>query len=403
MSLSSEVGQSTESVVHSLLNDFDDHFGSVDDTLVARAPGRVNLIGDHTDYNDGFVLPTTIDRDVYAVARVRDDQRVHLYSVNYRETLSYLLDERPSVQPGSWTSYVTGAVEELRRREFLSGGFEMLLCGDVPLGAGLSSSAALEMAVIFGLSSVFEFDIDPVETARLGQMVEHHYAGVQCGIMDQFSSRLGRRGHALFLDCRTLDHEHVPLPLHQSGLALVVADSRVTRELANSKYSERRDECDRIVEIMQRADGHVRSLRDVTPEMLDGLSESLSRTLWDRARHVLEENDRVMAARDALKDGDFAAFGLRMNESHESLRDLFDVSAPELDLLVASAQDTDGVLGARMTGGGFGGCTVNLVEQEAVPALKRKLRIQYANEYGREPNVYVLKQNHQTELLHGDD
>lgn len=398
-SLSSEVSQSAEEVVHRLLSSFGNRFGSAEHTLVARAPGRVNLIGDHTDYNDGFVLPITIDRDVYAVARAREDDEVRLYSVNYDESVSYALAHRPDAPPGHWTSYVTGAVEELHRRGYVKGGFEMLTFGDVPLGAGLSSSAALEVAVVFTLGALLDFDIDPVETVRLGQTVEHRYAGVQCGIMDQFSSRLGRRGHALFLDCRTLDHEHVPLPLYRSGLAIVIADSRVTRELANSKYSERREECDRIVEIARSSDGNARAIRDLTIPKLDLLGDALGSTLRDRARHVIEENARVMAARDALKAGDFKAFGELMNESHESLRDLFDVSVPELDLLVATAQETDGVFGARMTGGGFGGCTVNLAEQTAVSPLKRALRSRYMEAYNREPAVYVLKQNHQTEIL----
>lgn len=402
-SLSSEVSQSAEIVVHRLLSDFKDQFGSADGALVARAPGRVNLIGDHTDYNDGFVLPITIDHDVYAVVRARADDGVRLYSVNYEDAVFYPLEDRPHVTRGSWASYVTGAIEELRRRGFVSGGFDMMIYGNVPLGAGLSSSAALEVAVVFGLSAALEFDIDPIDAIRLCQTVEHWYAGVQCGIMDQFASRLGRRGHALFLDCRTLDHEHVPLPLFQSGLALVIADSRVTRELANSKYSERRDECDAIVAVANQSDGDVMALRDLTPAVLGRLGDALTETLRNRARHVIEENQRVKSARDALKASDFEAFGTLMNESHESLRDLYEVSAPELDLLVATAQNISGVHGARMTGGGFGGCTVNLVEQAAVSELKQTLRNSYADEYGREPRVYVLKQNHQTELLYADE
>lgn len=401
MSLSSEISQSADLVVDQLLKAFEDRFESHVGSLVVRAPGRVNLIGDHTDYNEGFVLPITIDRDVYVVVRARTDEVIRLYSVNYEEAVSYDLTAPPPVETGRWTSYVTGAVEELHRRGLLDAGFDLLIYGNVPPGAGLSSSAALEIAVVHALSSVFRLSLEPVEMALLCQTVEHRYAGVQCGIMDQFASRLGRRKHALFLDCRTLEYEHVPLPLEEFDLALVIADSRVTRELANSKYSERRKECNRVVAAIQRSDGQIRSLRDLNADGLNRWAGVLDNTLYDRARHVVSENARVMAARDALREGDFHALGRRMNESHESLRDLFEVSAPELDLLVSSAQHIDGVLGVRMTGGGFGGCTINLVEQNAVPLLKRTLRAAYARKYGREPSVYVLKQNHETEILHG--
>lgn len=402
-SLSGALGRSSEVVVHHLLELFEETFGAVDGAVVVRAPGRVNLIGDHTDYNDGFVLPITIDRDVYVAARSRGDGLVRLHSLNYQEDLEYALEAMPEFASITWKNYVAGAVEELRRGGFLKCGFDMLIYGDVPLGAGLSSSAALEVAVVFGLEAVDGFDIDPIDTVLLCQSVEHRYAGVQCGIMDQFASRLGRRGHAVFLDCRTLDHEHVPLPLAQTGLALVMADSGVTRELADSQYSERRAACERIAAVAARSDGRVTALRDVDLDLLDRISSSLEPDLLRRARHVIEENVRVERARDALKKGDFSTFGTYMNQSHDSLRDLYEVSVPELDALVATALEIDGVLGSRMTGGGFGGCTVNLVKQESVGNLRDTLVRSFSGRYGREPDVYVLKQNHQTERLFLDD
>lgn len=386
-------------VVDALLDRFQRAFDSAA-RLVVRAPGRVNLIGDHTDYNDGFVLPATIDRGVYVALSPRADSLVRLRSVTFDDAIDYWIDSRPARTEASWRSYVTGAVEELRAAGYLSGGFELLVYGDVPLGAGLSSSAALEVAVVFGLSTLLELNLDPVETIRLCQTVEHRYAGVQCGIMDQFCSRLGRKNHALFLDCRSLDHEHVPLRLGEAGLALVIVDSGVSRELATSKYGERRRECEAVVQALRDAGADVSALRDVSADMLESEKHRLADSTARRALHVVDENARVLRARDALRAAAFQSFGELMNASHVSLRDLFEVSAPELDLLVAEAQSVEGVLGARMTGGGFGGCTVNLVRSDAVDCLTSHLESAYAARFGRSPEVYVLTENYETEVLY---
>lgn len=377
-------------------------FGDYSRGVIVRAPGRVNLIGDHTDYNDGFVLPATIDRDVYVGVVEREDNRVQIYSLNFRDEIEYELGRQRGAPVSSWESYLTGAVEELRSRDLLPGGFGMLVYGNVPLGAGLSSSAALEVAAVYGLQSLFGFELPPVEAIRLSQQVEHRYVGVQCGIMDQFASYMGRRGHALFLDCRTLEHEHVPLPLSEAGLAIAIVDSRVARELARSKYSERLLECDRVVQTLQKVEPSVTALRDVSSAMLQEHRSLLEETLQRRARHVVDENQRVQRARDALLSGSYELFGRLMNESHESLRTLYEVSISELDHLVEAAQNSPGVLGARMTGGGFGGCTVNLVRRNAVAEFERHVMTTYAAEFGREPHVYILRQNHQMELLHSE-
>lgn len=386
-------------IVKGLLGRFQHAFGQPG-RLVVRAPGRVNLIGDHTDYNEGFVLPATIDRAVYVVLAPREDGRVRIRSSNFDEAIEYPLEQRPVGTAGSWTSYATGAVEELRSGGYLSGGFEMLISGDVPLGAGLSSSAALEVAIVFGLTKLFDAEIDPVDAILLCQRVEHRYAGVQCGIMDQFCSRLGWKDHALFLDCRSLEYEHLPLPLADAGLAIVIADSRVSRELAGSKYGERRRECEAAVSALSASNPAISALRDLTADILEAEGHRLNDTLAKRALHVVNENARVMRAREALRAGEFEGFGELMNASHWSLRDLFEVSAPELDLLVAVAQSTDGVLGARMTGGGFGGCTVNLVRIDALERIRSRLEASYVSEFGRSPEIYVLMENHQTDVLY---
>ena len=384
--------------IQDLLAEFEGAFGRRP-VLAVNAPGRVNLIGDHTDYNNGFVLPATIDRSAFAVLAPRQDGLVRLRSFVFDETVEYPLDSRTDVKAGSWKSYVMGVVEELRLRGMLSVGFDLLVAGDVPLGAGLSSSAALEVAVVFGLGTLFDLDLDPVDAVRLCQTVEHRYAGVRCGIMDQFCSLLGRAGHALFLDCRSLDYEHVPLPLAETGLAVVIVDSRMSRKLAGSKYGERRRECEAAVAVLRERNPSVSALRDASADMLEASADLLDGTVAKRALHVVDENARTLRGCEALRAGAFESFGELMNASHVSLRDLFEVSAPELDLLVSEAQACDGVLGARMTGGGFGGCTVNLVRRDAVERLRSRLEDAYRAEFGRMPDVYVLEENHETGVL----
>ena len=382
-----------------VLSSFRAAFGETDanDILIVRAPGRVNLIGDHTDYHEGFVLPMTIDRCAYAALRTRNDDTVNLHATQFDEWITYPLSERPETEPGAWAAYVTGVVSELRDR--LPGGFEMLVESDVPIGAGLSSSAALSTAVIYGLDQLFGLGIDPIDAVRLSRQVEHRYAGVSCGIMDPFVSRLGRRRHALLLDCRSLACEHVPLANTErdrtDAFEIVIADSGVRRKLAASGYNARRSECEQALETIRKTRPDVRSLRDAKPNDLPLLSPLQHR----RVRHVLEENDRVLQAREALRKEDPEAFGALMNQSHDSLRDLYEVSCEELDTLVAAARNVDGAAGARMTGGGFGGCTVHLVRQDAVPALREALCETYAKTYVRAPVIYTVRENHRTERM----
>lgn len=380
-----------------LLRAVEAHFDADDAVCIARAPGRVNLLGDHTDYNDGFVLPTTIDRAVYAALRPRRNRTIRLHAVNFEEEVTYPLTAPPFDELPGWGRYVAGVTEEVRSRHGMPTGFEGILYGDVPLGAGLSSSAALEVATALALDGLFALDLDAVATARLCQRVEHTYVGVQCGIMDQMAARLGRAGHALFLDCRSLDHRHIPLPLEDASL--VIADSRVQRELAASKYNERRAECDEAVRFFRHYDDRVDALRDVSEAMLDEHGTALPEPLFRRAGHVVSENRRVQRGSDLLAAGRLEAFGALMDASHASLRDDYEVSVPELDRLVEIAQDTDGVLGARMTGAGFGGCVVCLVHNDAVPPLQHRLRTHYPQQFDREPALYVVAQNLEATVL----
>ena len=373
---------------------FAEIYGEATGVCLARAPGRVNLLGDHTDYNDGFVLPMTVDRAVYYALRQRVDATVRLISLNFDEEISYPLDQRPDVLPGSWSSYVTGTIEELRQRGLVTGGFEGVLAGDVPLGGGLSSSAALEVATVVALQALLGFQLDAVEAALLCQQVEHRYAGVQCGIMDQFASRLGRENHALFLDCRTLDHDDIPLVLGEVNV--VIVNSGVKRALAGSKYNERRAECQQGVDFFRQIEPSIRALRDVTPSLLEEHQSGLPETVRKRCQHVVMENQRVLDATGLLRNNELAEFGRLMTTSHASLRDLYEVSCPELDALVEIGQETDGVLGARMTGAGFGGCTVLLAEKNVIPLLEDRIQRLYPVRCNLTPEIYVLAHNLET-------
>ena len=350
---------------------FADHFGDPTGAVVVRAPGRVNLIGDHTDYNDGFVLPMIIDRHVETVARRRPDRQVRIVAAESGERVDNTLGEPIDYSSPNWLPYVLGVVHELAQRGRLSSGIDIVFRGTVPQGAGLGSSAVLEVATALALDAVFNLWLNPTELAELCRDVEHRYAGVHCGIMDQLASRLGRSDHALLIDCRSLDARHVPMPL--DGHRLVIVDSGVRRELAESGYNERRAECEEAVALLREAEPSITSLRDVTPDTLSNHEKRLSPDLYARCRHVVSENHRVLEACERLAAGDLPAFGRLMKASHLSLRNDFEVSHPALDRLVEEANQVDGVLGARLTGAGFGGCTVNFVAETALPEFKRRL------------------------------
>ncbi len=382
---------SQDSPVKQVLDQFCERYDDTRDVHFALAPGRVNLLGDHTDYNDGFVLPMTVDSAVYWALRRRDDSGVRLYSGNFGEEISYSLNEPPTVASSDWSSYVTGVIEELRRRGLVTTGFEGVVYGTVPLGGGLSSSAALEVATVVALQTLLGFALEAVAAVQLCQQVEHQYVGVQCGIMDQFASRLGRANHALFLDCRTLDYEDIPLALGDT--CVVIVNTGLKRALAGSKYNERRAECQQGVDFFRQFTGSITALRDIPLELFKRRQHELPDNVRKRCQHVLMENQRVLDATGLLRQGQLAAFGRLMNESHTSLRDCYEVSCPELDALVEISQGTDGVLGARMTGAGFGGCTVHVVKKSAVSHLQERLQRLYAPRFNLQPASYVLDHN----------
>ena len=353
------------------------------------APGRVNLIGEHTDYNDGFVLPIAIDRQTVIAAVARDDRRYRVHSVSENETLEFDLDEAGTPQRGLWLDYVEGMARVLESRGHRLVGLDMLIDSDVPLGAGLSSSAALEVSSGLTMLSHIDADIDRVRLALDAQQAEHRYVGTMSGIMDQFISSLGRQGHALLIDCRHLDAD--PVPVDTSDIAIVVCDTNVRHELASSEYNTRRRECEKSVEILRAALPTIQALRDVTLVDFDRHGHLLPEPLFRRARHVVTENVRTLSATIALRSGDFEKAGRLMLQSHLSLRDDYEVSVPELDALVEIAHSVDGMLGARMTGGGFGGSTVALVRRGALDEFTSTVATRYREQIGRDATIYVVE------------
>ena len=377
-------------MIESVVAGFASAFGNADGISVAMAPGRVNLIGEYTDFNEGFVFPMTVDRGVYLAIRTRHDKRVRVASMRYEELVEYELDEFVTPKPGSWQSYVLGVVEELRLRNLLTQGFEAVVDGNLNLGAGLSSSAALEVATAVALQESVGFSMNRVDLVKMCQHVEHNYANVLCGIMDQFACGIGRSGHALLLDCRSLEYENVPVAL--GDYRVVIISSEVKRSLASSAYNTRRAECQAAVEHFAQYDHSVRALRDVSADLLEAHGDELSPVVRRRCRHVVAENQRTLDAAAALQAGALQEFGRLMFDSHRSLRDDFEVSCKELDLLVKIASNTDGVLGSRMTGAGFGGCTVSVIHESSVESLIENLS-DYTVQTGLTPGVFVLDGN----------
>jgi len=353
-----------------------DHFGGGGSILSARAPGRVNLLGEHTDYNDGFVLPTILGCHVEVAVRRQAGSTVRMLAADLDESIEFTLGADLDQQWPGWAPYLAGLTEEMRARDLIDGGFDLAVCGTVPRGSGLSSSAALEIAAALALENAFGFRLDPLSMVHLCRDVEHHWAGVRCGIMDQMACRLGLPAHALLIDCRDGSHRHLPLKLE--GHALVVTDSGVRRELGDSAYNERRLECEEGVAALQQHTEAIHALRDLELESLATLEEHLAPHLADRCRHVVNENARVLAGEVALAVGNLPVFGNLMVASHESLRDLFAASHPVVDRLVDTALCVPGVLGSRLTGAGFGGCTVTLCKIEAVEQLQERLEAVFA-------------------------
>ena len=355
---------------------------SQDPAVVVRAPGRVNLIGEHTDYNDGFVLPMAIDRAVWIALRPREDGTIRLHSLDFEQTAEFVLDALQHENAG-WGEYVKGVAWALQEARYDLRGWEGIVAGDVPVGAGLSSSAALELATARAFAAVAGWPWDVATMARLAQRAENRWVGVNCGIMDQMISAGGVAGHALLIDCRSLATEAAPLP---PGTVVAVLDTNTRRGLVDSIYNERRRQCEAAARFFG-----VPALRDVTLAEFEARAEALDPITRRRARHVIGENERTLQAAAAMRQGDAGALGQLMNASHASLRDDFEVSSYELNMMAEAAQAESGCFGARMTGAGFGGCAVALVAEVAAEAFARSVAQQYQAITGLAPDVYICE------------
>lgn len=352
---------------------------------VFQAPGRVNLIGEHTDYNDGYVLPTPIGRHIWIAATPRKDKQVNIVASDFNEQASFKLGKIKFNKDQLWVNYVQGVAKILQEEHKLKGA-DMVIKGNVPIGVGLGSSAALETATVRAFTELNEIELDPVSAAYVGKRAENEFVGVQSGIMDQFVSGIGEHGKALFIDCRSNEYRKYPLG---PDYVFVMVNSMVTRELASSAYNERNNQCRQAVKILNRYDHEIKALRDVSPDFLLEHWDKLPELIQRRTRHVVTENQRVLESIELLEQGEMFKFGDRMYDSHDSLAKDYDVSCEELDKLVELTKEMREVVGSRMTGAGFGGCTVNLMEKEFLEQFKEQITSKYVEATSKTPEFYV--------------
>lgn len=350
------------------------------------SPGRINLIGEHTDYNGGFVFPGAIDKGMIAEIKPNGTDKVRAFSIDLNDYAEFGLNEEDAPK-ASWARYIFGVCREIIKRGGKVQGFDTTFAGDVPLGAGMSSSAALESTYAFALNELFDLNIDKFELAKIGQSTEHNYCGVNCGIMDQFASVFGKKGHLIRLDCRSLEYKYFPFDPEAAGYKLVLLDSVVKHELASSAYNKRRQSCENVVAAMKRNHPEVEFLRDATMEMLNEVKADVSAEDYMRAEYVIEEIQRVLDVCDALEKGDYETVGEKMYGTHYGMSKLYEVSCEELDFLNDIAKEC-GVTGSRVMGGGFGGCTINLVKADKYDAFVAKAFAEYTKKFGHEPKLY---------------
>ena len=362
---------------------FQAHFAG--EPIIVRSPGRINLIGEHTDYNKGFVLPAAIDKAVYFAFSAREDDQIALVSVDFDSSFSS--DINALAKTGKWPDYILGVVDQFQKHGYKIKGFNCVFGGDIPLGAGLSSSAALENGIGFGLDTLFQLGIEPIVLAGLSQKAENQFVGVQCGIMDQFASMMGKKDQVIRLDCDTLEYVYRPIVL--DGMKILLLNTNVHHSLASSEYNTRRRQCEEGVRILQENGLSVKSLRDATMEMVVQYIKPVDPVIYSRCKYIVAEKERLLTGCEDLEKGDVPAFGKKMFRTHEGLSKEYEVSCPELDFLVETVKDNPDVLGARMMGGGFGGCTINIVKEDAIGSLVEELKPKYKAHTGLDLDYYV--------------
>lgn len=384
-----------EFTIQSVRQYFMDHFQQ--EPLLVRSPGRINLIGEHTDYNEGFVMPAAIDKEIIFAIGPSDDWTSTITALNFNETFEIELRNPQIVDTPAWANYVLGVVRKLIDSGNSLKPFHCVFGGNIPAGAGLSSSAALECGFAFALKELNELNISKVELAKIGQWSEHNFVGVLCGIMDQFANMLGKEGHVIQLDCRSLAYSYFPMKLE--GHSIVLFNSGVKHSLASSEYNIRRAECEEGIRILKSKNSSITSLRDVSLMMIEEYRTLFPSNVYDRCKYVVEEIERVKLAAIDLQRGDLHAFGRRMFDTHEGLSNLYRVSCDELDFLVSQAQHYPEVLGSRLMGGGFGGCTINIIQSEAVNRITENLQNQFSSKFKVDMKMYTVQLTHGTSLV----
>ena len=351
---------------------------------VYTSPGRINLIGEHTDYNGGFVFPGAIDKGIYAAIQANGSEKVRVYSFDYEAMSEFGMREEDLPQE-AWARYIFGVVREIQKRGYRINGFDAVFAGDVPLGAGMSSSAALESTFAYAINDIYRLGIEKMELARIGQATEHNYCGVKCGIMDQFASIFGKEGHLIRLNCATMEYEY--FPFHPEGYKVVLLDTCVKHELASSAYNKRRESCENVCAHITKRHNDVKFLSDATMDMLEEVREEISEEDYMRAKYVIGEKQRVLDVCDALERGDYVTVGDRMFGTHYGMSKEYEVSCDELDFLNDIARRC-GVTGSRVMGGGFGGCTINIVKEELYDDFISTARNEFLNKFGHQPKTY---------------
>lgn len=374
-----------------LLKKFEEVYGEGGDIRIYFAPGRVNLIGEHTDYNGGHVFPCALTLGTYGIARKRDDRKLRFYSANFEKfgVIETDLDDLKPYQEANWTNYPKGVMWAFEKRGMkLDTGLDLLIFGNIPNGSGLSSSASLEVLTGVILKDLYSFDVSMVDIALIGQYSENNFNGCNCGIMDQFASAMGKKDHAIFLDTNTLHYEYAPVVLKDAKV--VIVNSKVKHSLVDSAYNDRRNECETALKELQTV-VDIKALGDLSEEEFEAHKDAIQSDIRQRrAKHAVYENQRTIRAVEALKNDDVATFGKLMNASHVSLRDDYEVSCKEIDILVELAWSIDGVIGSRITGGGFGGCTVSIVKNEAVDTFVDVISREYKKAVGHEAEIYIV-------------
>jgi galactokinase len=378
-----------------ILKEFISRFGG--DPIIVKSPGRINIIGEHTDYNNGFVLPAAIDKAAYIAMSLREDTEIHLVAHDLNESFSTRIEDLKPTGDISWPNYILGSAAQFQKNGLALRGFNAVLLSDVPIGAGLSSSAAIECATVFALNELLGTNLTRLNMLGMAQKAEHEYAGVMCGIMDQFASMMGKKDHVIRLDCQSLEYQYAPLKLE--GYKIVLFNTNVKHSLASSEYNTRRNECTQAVDWVRQFEPSVQSLREVTERMLDQYVKPHNELIDKRSRFVVQEVERLLNGCLDLGNGDIQALGKKMFLTHEGLSKMYEVSCRELDWLVDFVKDNPNVMGARMMGGGFGGCTINIVKKDAIDTLIESIKPAYEEAMDLPLSFYIASIENGTERI----